>query len=171
MVDSINKKLNEMRIESTNSGGYYHFTRLKLNEGSTFIEKLRNYLSIIPAYSNPSIKLNGEKIIIENRNLKNLKITPIDNIEKSINNKLTYWKDHRTTLDNRNEPSNKYLAKEENFKIALFEFLNQLNNLKAYQLEGLDTSYAKELGGDHVGDELLFESDGGIFVLHFGWSS
>lgn len=160
-----------MRIESTNSGGHYHFTCLNLKEGSSLIEKLRAYLSRIPAYSNPTIKLNGKKVIIENRSLRNLKITPIDNAESIIIDKLAYWKEHSTTLDIRNEILNEYLDKEEDFKIAIFKYLNQLNNLKVYQLEGLDTSFAKELGGDHVGDELLFDSDNGIFVLHFGWSS
>ncbi len=160
-----------MRRASTNSGGYYHFTRLELPVGKSLLERLRSYFSQISYYEEPYLQVGEIRHYIQERDLRYLALTPIENLHQTVLDKLQYWRDHRTNLDTKDHLDPDYQQKETQFREALFGFLNTLTDLRSFALSGIDTSLAKELGGDQVGDDIIFHSAQGSLVLHFGWSS
>lgn len=171
MQEKINSYLNEMQEESPNCGGQYHFTKVNLPHGENLINRLKSYLLKIEAYKVPLVVIDNEQKVVEGRKVENLKLIPIQDFKSLIDVKLKYWREHRTGLDCREELTEFYYSKEKLFKTSIFEFLSSRRDLKTYKLEGIDTYFAHEIGGDMIGDDILFESEKEIYALHFGWSS
>ncbi|MFC5046051.1 hypothetical protein [Aquimarina hainanensis] len=160
-----------MQEESPNCGGQYHFTKVNLPNGEILINRLKSYFLNIAAYKKPFITIGNEQKVVEERKIENLKLLSIPDYKNLIEDKLKYWREHRTSLDCREELTEFYYSKEELFKISIFEFLSNMTDLKTYKVEGIDTYFAHEIGGDMVGDDIIFESENEIYALHFGWSS
>ncbi|SEB48680.1 hypothetical protein SAMN04489761_0995 [Tenacibaculum sp. MAR_2009_124] len=171
MHEKINSYLNEMQEETPNCGGQYHFTEIHLPDGERLISRLKSYLLNIEAYKNPFIKIGGKNIIVEERNIENLRLEPIPDYKNLIEDTLKYWREHRTSLDCRRELTDFYYPKEELFKASILDFLKSIKELKTYKMMGIDTYFAPKIGGDMIGDDIIFESKNRIYVLHFGWSS
>ena len=171
MLEIINTYLTEMQGESPNCGGHYHFTKFILPEGDDLSERMKKYLLTIPAYQNPFVEVNSVLIPVQDRQVENLKLELIPDFESSLSELLQYWRTHRTSLDCREEVTEQYFIKEAMFKNTIVDFLESLNELRAYKMKGIDTYFAHEIGGDMVGDDIIFESSSGSFALHFGWSS
>jgi len=98
-------------------------------------------------------------------------LNPIENFEQYLTDKLTYWRNHKTSLDCREKYTEHYFEKESLFKNSIISFLNHSEMNEFYAIKGIDTSFAYSIGGDHVNDDLIIVSLRNIFVLHFGWSS
>lgn len=160
-----------MQGESPNCGGHYHFTKFVLPEGNDLLERMKKYLLTIPAYQKPFVEVNNEFKLVQDRQVENMKLYLISDFESSLDELLKYWREHRTSLDCREELTGQYFLKEAIFKSSIIDFLAKLNDLKAYKLKGIDTYFAHDIGGDMVGDDIIFESLSGNFALHFGWSS
>ncbi|WP_435262055.1 hypothetical protein [Tenacibaculum sp. nBUS_03] len=171
MHEKINSYLNEMQEESPNCGGQYYFTKVNLPNGKSLVNRLKTYLLNIEAYKTPFVMIGDKQKIVEERKIENLKLLSIPDFKNLIEDKLKYWREHRTSLDCREELTEFYYPKEELFKTSIFEFLSNMSDLNTYKLEGIDTYFAHEIGGDMVGDDILFESKNEIYALHFGWSS
>jgi len=62
MLGIINQRLNEMRIESGNSGGFYHFSKLSLSKGLNLKQQLSEYFKSISQYANPTILVHGKEL-------------------------------------------------------------------------------------------------------------
>lgn len=171
MHQEINSYLIELQEESPNCGGQYHFRKISLPTATNLVERLRYYLLKIEAYEKPFIEINGEQRIVENRQVENLKLVLISDFKNIVEDRLKYWREHRTSLHCRENLSEYYYPKEVVFKKAIFNFLENLEDLKAYEIDGIDTYFAHEISGDMVGDDIIFESKNETYVLHFGWSS
>ncbi|TCI91333.1 hypothetical protein [Tenacibaculum sp. M341] len=171
MREKINLYLSEMQEESTNSGGHYHFSKLDLPEGENLANRLKSYLLKIEAYKNPYVKTEKGNTIVASRNVENLKLVLVFDFKIFIEQKLAYWSKHRTSLDDRDELTQLYFGKEQLFKRSIYDFLNKVDNLNIYELKGIDTYFVDKIGGDMVGDDIIFEIENAVYVLHFGWSS
>lgn len=167
----INNLLNQLQEETPNTGGFYHFSRIDLPEGENLTERLRAYHAAIEKYADPYYyeEQSDRMIYVEGRDPKNLVLMPVDDHVTCLDEKLLFWSEHRTSLDGRENITVAYAGLEIQFKTALLDYL-QNEGLKAtYTLGGIDTLYS--FGQDHVNDDIIFETEKGVYVLHFGWSS
>jgi hypothetical protein len=171
MCEQIDILLKDMQGESPNCGGIYHFNEVNLPDGGNLVDRLKNHLLSIKAYQKPFVDFDENKRLIEDRMVSNLRLTSVSNYKHFIEDRLRFWREHRTSLDSREDLTDQYYPKEKLFKESVFGFLNNLAELKTYKIDGIDTYFAHKIGGDMVGDDIIFESKRGVFVLHFGWSS
>jgi hypothetical protein len=169
---TIDTLIRQLQDETPNCGGTYHFTRIDVsNEGKDTTERLSDYLKKIDAYKNPYVidpKCGTPKPVAD-RDVKNLTLKPIANFLTVLDEKMTYWSNHQSSLDCRDKITDQYSFKLKEFKNALETFLNSKKDLKFYEIKGIDTYFS--FGKDHVNDDLLIESEMDLYVLHFGWSS
>lgn len=166
----VNALLKLMQQESRNDGGSFHFTRIDLPDGEDLVERLRGYFKQIKKYQDPFIFIDSTepRRYLADLDVKNLEIHPDDHIEEWVDDKLRTWSFSPGSVTRKKTVTEKYADGEVAFKKAFFQFLEENDPVKAYILDGIDTYFA---WGDHMNDDLIFETAAGVFVLHFGLSS
>lgn len=163
--------LQRVQAETPNCGGKYHFTKIELPLDGGILDKLKSYMRQFPNYKHPFIFIESQQkeIYVPDRDPENLTLKIVDDFESLLDEKLHYWSNHRTSLDNKDQMTELYKPLEREFKQNLIRFLDKVDLINIYLVNGVDTHYC--FGQDHVNDDILIEGKASCFVLHFGWSS
>jgi hypothetical protein len=167
----INTLLQRLQDETPNCGGQYHFTKIELPLGNNLLDKLKKYLGQFERYKHPYFfsESQQKEIYVNDRDPENLILNDVNDFELLLEEKLSCWSKHRTSLDVRDTVTEFYKPLESEFKQKLTNFLGKIDLVNTYIVSGIDTHYC--FGQDHVNDDILIETKEACFILHFGWSS
>lgn len=166
-VCRINDALEQLQNESTNCAGAFRFTDLNLPKKSTFLDGLKEYLLQIEQYQKPYLDYNGTKMYVRQYDPNNLRLVKMDNLETYIQGRLTYWSNFPNPCY-RSTVTEKYEQHENALKSILFNFLNEQEVINAYLVKDFDLCYI--VGTDSMVDDILIETQKGVYVLHLGFT-
>lgn len=150
--------------------GDWHFSLLNLAEGENLYEKICNTLRRIPHYQNPySLDPARGTTYIASWDLKNLKLEPVADLRTELISKAEHWSHYQGPTSNRKSNSERFNELNVRFADQLIAHLSSKEIMRVRLVSGIDTFYS--FGGDHCGDDILIETECGVYVVHFGFSS
>lgn len=161
-----------MQDETSNADwGCWHFSLLNLADGEDLLQKIYNTLRDIPAYKEPYDidSSTGAKRHNSLRDLANLKLEPVTDLRSELISKAEHWSHYQGPTTNRKGNSDEFNELNVKFADELIAYLLSLEIRRVRLMEGIDTFYC--FGGDHCGDDILIETEAGVYVVHFGFSS
>lgn len=170
-AESIHDLLEKLQATTPNTGGAYQFVELPLPDGESVLTRIQRYITDwhadqkIPRRLRKSPKFKPDPP----PDLSKIVLRTVANPRAELATKLTYWKDHRTSLDRREYNAAAYSEIEPQFIRRLWDFLESEGMIACFEVHGLDDFWPTKLDMAH--DDLLFETGKGVYLLHFGWSS
>lgn len=146
--------LEELQSETPNCGGMYAFWKVPVEYTPDVLQCVRTYC--FGSEGNPEIET---RLVLEE----------IPDFALHLKERLNYWSSHRTSLDCREDITEKYPELEQEFIRKMHAFLEQEKFISAYVVKGKDKTFS--FGQDHLNDDTLIQTAGSYYILHFGWSS
>jgi len=148
--NNLNIDLQKLQSESVNNGGIWSFIELpSLDE-----ENINEYFKSI----SKEVKIES----IFNENTKELIIDSID-----------YWSAFSGPCPEHSENTIHYNKLKETFMNNHFQFINKNGIIDIYRVEHLDSWLKRviETGIDHMNENIIFQTENSLFLLHLGFSS
>lgn len=168
---TIQDLLTQLQEATTNTGGSYEFFKMPLPDGESLLARIQQYITDwyvdqkVPRRLRKSPKFKPDPP----PDVSKIDLKIVANPQAALAAKLTYWKDHRTSLDRRENDEAAYSEIEPQFTSRLWDFLDKEGMIACFEAHGLDDFGPTKLDMAH--DDLLFETRNGVYLLHFGWSS
>jgi hypothetical protein len=171
-IRRLDQSLRELQNETSNADwGSWHFSLLKLTGGEDLLQKIRNTLRSVPHHREPynADPSSGAKTYISSWDLKNLKLEPITDLRSALIAKADEWSHYQGPTSDRKGNSDQFNELNIRFADQLIAYLATKEMKRVRLVQGIDTFYS--FGGDHCGDDILIETEAGVYVVHFGFSS
>ncbi len=149
-ANDLNIELEKLQSESVNNGGIWRFLKLPLPNKENLNEFLKNIVE--EAKLDSIFKERAKELIIES---------------------IDHWSSYSGPCPERTENSQYYDKLKVNFVNNLFRMIDEKGSTKIYRVENLDSWLNKiiESGIDHMNEDFIFQTDGGNYILHLGFSS
>lgn len=170
-IKALDEWMRELQNETLNENwGYWHFSLLNLEQKEDLEKSIHSALYAIPVYRQHTDLTPGTKDYISVLDLRKLKLEPVSDLKQEIVSKAEDWSTYQgPTSSPKTHISEKFHDLKYTLADRLVQFLKAKEILEVKLAKGLDMYYS--FGGDHSGDDILINTKGGAYVIHFGFSS
>ncbi|OQP52758.1 hypothetical protein A4H97_23925 [Niastella yeongjuensis] len=168
----LDELLRELQFETLNDEwGYWHFSLLNLEEGENLTLRICNTLSDIPVYKDPYWVDNktGVRTYIPFADLKNLTLEAVADLKSEFIELADHWANYQAPSLGKDKTSEKFHSWKYEVADKIVAFLQSKEIKQVAQVCGVDILYTS--GTDEIGEDLLVETQSGVYVIHFGFSA
>ncbi len=174
-IYELENQLQMFQQSGINTGGKWKLVEILKNNISV-LESLKDKIREFDLYDNKEkyIEYFKQEYNSERYNTDNLELIKQKNWEEFFTDRLRYWSKFELISKEENlERFNKQEFENQNIKFnnLLVNYLlkNKLQNVYKINDDKFDTF--KTSWGDQIAEDIIFELESRILLIHFGWSS
>lgn len=171
-IQYLDELLRELQDETLNENwGYWYFALLTLKDGEDLAGRVYNTLIEIPEYEDPYRidAQTGSRTYNSYLDLKNLVLETVEDLRNEIIAQAEHWAYYQGPGTDKQSLGERFESLKYEVADKMLQFL-QAKEIKAAKLiKGINTYYS--FGYDHCGEEILIDTESGVYLIHFGFSS
>ena len=174
-VNELKIRFQNLQQAGLNTGGIWNIVEV-LKNGKTVLESLKDKVREFELYDNKEkyIKYFKQEYNFEQYNTNNLELIKQNNWEVFFKERVKQWSEFELISKEENKTKfNKevFYNQSEKFNKLLNLYLKKhiLKNVFKINEEKFDT--CKTGWGDQISEDIIFELESRILIIHFGWSS
>lgn len=171
-IQYLDELLRELQDETLNENwGQWYFALLNLKEGEGLLGRIYNTLIDIPEYKDPYRidTRTGSRTYKSYLDPQNLVLETVEDLRNEIITQAEHWAYYQGPGTDKQSLGERFESLKYEVADKMLQFLQSKEIKAAKLIKGVNTYYS--FGFDHCGEEILIDTQAGVYLIHFGFSS